>query len=181
MLPWSALRHAMAAVDARERAALAEALLLQGAAGELDGPVRPANHPARRLAGLALLLARHWPLEDVTAAGPPRELVAAWSAGGGADERALIGRSRAMELLVNAVLPWRAACCERMEDSEGASLARSAFVALPRPARYGNLTFLENNLRAEGRLPIDARRQQGLLALYKDECTQGGCGRCALS
>lgn len=180
-LPWPALRDAMAAVDARERAALAEVLLLQGAAGELDGPVRPANHPARRLGGLARLLARHWPLDDVTAAGPPRELIAAWSAGGGADERALIGRARAIELLVNAVLPWRAACCERMEDGDGASLARATFVALPRPARYGNLTFLENNLRAAGRLPIDARRQQGLLALYKDECTQGGCGRCALS
>jgi hypothetical protein len=177
-LPWAALRDAMAAAAARERASLAEALLLQGAAGELDGPVRPANHPARRLTGLALLLARHWPLEEVAAHGTPRELIAAWIAGGGADRRALIGRSRAIELLVNAVLPWRAASCERAGDAEGASLARAAFAALPRPARYGNLAFLENNL---GRLPIDARRQQGLLALYKDECTQGGCGRCALS
>ena len=180
-LPWPLLREALVSVQPRERVALAEALLLQGAAGELDGPLRPANHPARRLAGLARLLARHWPLEEVTAEGAPRELVAAWSAAGGRDGSALIGRARAIELLVNAVLPWRAACCESAGDPEGASVARATFVALPRPARYGNLSFLEANLGADGRLAINARRQQGLLALYKDECTQGGCGRCALS
>ena len=69
---------------------------------------------------------------------------------------ALIGRSRAIELLVNAVLP--------------------------RPGRYGALAFLETDLRSGDRpLRLDARRQQGLLALYKTECTQGGCGRCVLS
>ena len=60
--------------------------------------------------------------------------------------------------------------------------ARRAFALLPRPARYGNLAFLEANLRGDGGpLPINARRQQGLLALFKTECTQGGCGRCATS
>jgi hypothetical protein len=96
------------------------------------------------------------------------------------DPGALIGRSRAIELLVNVVLPWSAAVAEKSGRSGEA--ARSAFRLLPRPARYGALDFLELNLRGGGtRLPLDARRQQGLLHLYKTECTQGGCGRCALS
>ena len=95
---------------------------------------------------------------------------------------ALIGRGRAIELLVNAVLPWTAAVAEARGEPETAARARARFAELPRPGPYGALAFLESNLAAEGkRLPLDAQRQQGLLALYKTECTQGGCGRCALS
>ena len=95
---------------------------------------------------------------------------------------ALIGRSRAIELLVNAVLPWAAAVAEQRGKRDDAQRAREWFARLPRPGRYGALAFLEANLRpADGPLRVDARRQQGLLALYKSDCTQGGCGRCVLS
>jgi len=168
-------------------------------------PPRPANHPARRLAALARLLARHGAVlegrepPDALLLEPARELIEAWSAPAGGYWRAilapglasggrriqgcaLIGRGRAIELLVNAVLPWVAAVAGLRGDDVSAQRARAAFAALPRPGRYGVLAFLEANLRADGRsLRIDARRQQGLLALYKTECTQGGCGRCALS
>ncbi len=189
-LPWREL----AAVPDVE---LIEALLL-GAAGLLPSQrgtqpgtataVRPANHPARRLAGLARLVARHRRLFIEAAlpaealAGRASALIASWTV---ADERstaALIGRGRAIELLVNAVLPWAAACAKQRDDQETAALARACLARLPRPGRYGALAFLEANFRVEGRsLPLDARRQQGLLALYKTECTQGGCGRCPLS
>ncbi len=165
------------------------------------GQGRPANHPARRLAGLAQLLARRGQALERRAEAGPLEgsaagLIAAWTAsakGYWADHfapgipaarppGALIGRSRAIELLVNAVLPWAAAGAEAVHDAEGAARAHGAFSCLPRPARYGVLAFLETNLRGDaGTLPLDARRQQGLLALYKSECTQGGCGRCPLS
>lgn len=163
--------------------------------------LRPANHPGRRLAGLARLLVQHRPLMEGT--GPlrdvlpaePRRLIAAWtvSASGYWRERlapgvpgrgtgALIGRSRAIELLVNAVLPWAAALAEAAGEHRAREAVLTCYAQLPRPARYGALAFLEANLR-DGAcpLPLDARRQQGLLALYKTECTQGGCGRCALS
>ncbi len=160
---------------------------------------RPANHPARRLAGLARLLVRHGATPDGLGAelnGPIARLIAAWTAPAegywrthlapGIPSRhvpgALIGRGRALELLVNAVLPWLAATAQAEGDTERAARARACFARLPRPGRYGALAFLETNLRAEGRpLRLDARRQQGLLALYKTECTQGGCGRCPLS
>ena len=51
------------------------------------------------------------------------------------------------------------------------------------PARYGETRFLEENLASGGgdRLRLNARRAQGLLALNRDWCSQGGCGRCRLS
>ena len=95
---------------------------------------------------------------------------------------ALIGRGRAIELLVNAVLPWAAALAFRVGDLQLARLAHSQFGALPTSARYGRLAFLEEQLSNDGEpLNLSARRQQGLLALYKQECTQGGCGSCPFS
>ena len=187
-LPWRELSARLGRVPAPERAVLAEAALLWAAGGAdalsagLPASVRPANRPERRLAGLARLLARHRPVLDGRIVpgellkGRAARLTAGWSV------PALIGRSRAIELLTNAVLPWAAALAERRGEQEEAARARAYFAFLPRPDRYGALAFLEAHLRSAGRpLPLDARRQQGLLALYKTECTQGGCGRCPLS
>ncbi len=164
--------------------------------------LRPSNHPARRLAGLAQLLTKHRNLmrEGITETngldGSPSRAIREWTApANGYWQRnvaparpsqkklgALIGRSRAIELLINAVFPWMAACCELAGNVEGAAKAHEVYVALPVPARYGRLSFLEGHLRQEdARLKLTARRQQGLLALYKRECIQGGCGRCPLS
>ena len=95
---------------------------------------------------------------------------------------ALIGRGRAIELLVNAVLPWAAALAYRVGGLQLARLAHDQFGALPISDHYGRLTFLEALLGNNGEPPdLNARRQQGLLALYKQECTQGGCGSCVFS
>ncbi|MEX1253777.1 MAG: DUF2851 family protein [Dehalococcoidia bacterium] len=230
-LPWPELAARDSAPPEPERPTLFEALLL-GAAGLLSdrsaqdpyeaglvlrwnaagiaplsvalagAAARPANHPARRLAGLAQLLARRGDFGERAGAllgppdGSPAALIAAWSAPASGYWRrylapgrpamkppgALIGRSRAIELLTNAVLPWAAALGGLGGYAGRAARARGLFARLPRPSRYGALSFLEANLRPGPRpLPLDARRQQGLLALYKTECTQGGCGRCALS
>jgi hypothetical protein len=179
-LPFAALAARMDAAAPERRVAAALAALL-AAAGPLAGHRgRPANRPEPRLEGLARLVARHRPLFSDPApfdAGlNTADLIAAWSA------PPQIGRSRAIELLVNAVLPWAAACALARDDTQAAAGVRACYARLPRPARYGALAFLETNLTdAEGALPLDARAQQGLLALYKTECTQGGCGRCGLS
>ena len=181
-LPFATLADVIDSAEKQQRVAVAHAALLGAAGGGLAQcrAGRPANRPERRLAGLALLLVRHRSLLEGPASfgtgAPARETVVAWCA------PPQIGRSRAIELLVNAVLPWAAACAEARDDHAAADAARECFSRLPRPARYGALAFLENNLTdAEGALPVDARVQQGLLALYKTECTQGGCGRCRLS
>ena len=176
-----------------------------GITSHVDPPTssqRPANHPARRLAALACLLKRHAGLLAGSGALAEalslsnRSLIQEWTvpaneywrahvAPGRLARRspgALIGRSRAIELLVNAVLPWATAVAYRAGDPRVARLAHSQFGALPTSARYGRLAFLEEHLSHDGeRLNLSARRQQGLLALYKQECTQGGCGSCPFS
>jgi hypothetical protein len=84
----------------------------------------------------------------------------------------LVGRPRAVELLTNAVLPVIAAAGED-------SLAEAAYGALPLPARYGAVKHIHAALGGE--VPLNARRQQGMLYLLKQYCTQGGCGKCPLS
>jgi hypothetical protein len=179
-LPWHALAEVITVAPPDRRAAAAETALVAALGSAPQAGGRPANRPERRLAGLARLAVRHRRLVEqpslLDTEAPPGDLVAAWCAG------ALIGRSRAIELLTNGVLPWAAACAEARADPALAGRVRACYARLPRPGRYGALAFLEENLKDGGRaLPLDARAQQGLLALYKTECTQGGCGRCAFS
>jgi Protein of unknown function (DUF2851) len=116
----------------------------------------------------------------------------------------LIGRARAIELLANAVLPLLAAA----GPEERARRAEAVYHALPLPARYGAVRHLHEavggsaedgkrktkngsadfrfsnfDCRAGGEasVRINFRRQQGMLYLLKQYCTQGGCGRCPLS
>ncbi len=87
----------------------------------------------------------------------------------------LIGRDRAVELAVNTVLPLAAALAgSAAEESQVGAI----YGALPLPARYGAVRHLH---RALAPLRPSARRQQGMLYLLKQYCTQGGCGRCPLS
>jgi hypothetical protein len=164
---------------------------------------RPANHPRRRLAGLASLYERakrrlgNAARQDAgckpegepsagragvlaatalatVAAGSARDALAGWQVKA-ADGSALIGAERAKELLVNAVLPLAAS--QGLEPEALAMLQ-----VLPASPAYGKTGFLEANLRpAKGRIARTALEQQGLLGLIAEWCSQGGCGRCPLS
>ncbi|HXH22576.1 MAG TPA: hypothetical protein VNN10_11135, partial [Dehalococcoidia bacterium] len=84
----------------------------------------------------------------------------------------------AVEVLLNAVLPFAAAV---RPELEGRCLELAA--SLPALPPYGKTAFLEANLAPAGRrrttrTPLE---QQGLLALHAEWCSQGGCGRCPLS
>ena len=232
-LPWQALRRLLTAEGPEERTAAAEAVLM-GTAGflpedetadpyvaglrqrwraqlagealvlpwELTG--RPENHPARRLAGAASLLARY---VDV---GLPAGLLAAVRAGPGALAGALqaqaegfwrdhydltsgparlpaglIGAGRAGELAVNIVLPFAFAWAETRGDAALAEAAVATFRRWPRASSYGLLRSLSAALGP--RVTAGARRQQGMLHLFHRYCRQGGCaevrgdrGRCPL-
>jgi hypothetical protein len=157
--------------------------------------VRPENAPARRIAAAAALLG---------ALGRPSAALAVLGARSAKDvvrpltvsasgywlthhdpcagpcrlPAALVGRSRALEIALNVVVPAALAS----GDTDLEAKARALYGRLPRPAAYGVTRFLENALASEGvRVPLNARRAQGLLALHRDWCTQGGCGRCPLS
>jgi hypothetical protein len=116
----------------------------------------------------------------------------------------LIGRARAIELLANAVLPLLAAA----GPAESARRAEAVFRRLSLPVRYGAVRHLHEAVGVENQkqtsengthdyglsnfdvragggsdrgVHVNFRRQQGMLYLLKQYCTQGGCGRCPLS
>ena len=192
-LPYRRLRAAVAGRPGPEAAACLETMLL-AAAGLASFPApalwrprcrRPANHPRRRLAGAARLLARapsglaayaraSLSAEDSTAAA-----VRAWTvAGEGSASPALVGRGQAVEILVNAVLPFLAAGGAGT-DGPRQEQALALFRRLPAAGSYGATAHLERALAPNGgrRLTGSARRQQGLLYLLHCHCRQGGCAQ----
>jgi len=196
-VPYCRLRAAAGEHTGGEAAARLEMVLLAAAGVAASATpglwqlrvLRPANHPRRRLAGAARLLGRApqglaaYARARLTDDLSPAASLRAWTVGGGDDgSPALIGRSRAVELLVNAVLPFLAASGAGADALQGRALA--LFHRLPAPGSYGATAHLERALAPEGgrRLTGSARRQQGLLYLLRQYCRQGGCvGACPLS
>jgi hypothetical protein len=167
--------------------------------------VRPPNFPARRLAGMCGLMTRYrgkrllqGMVELVKDA--PAEKGAVFLAAGlkfaddgywagrydfgkgypGLSNR-LIGQSRADDMAINVLLPfvytWGKAGGQ-------ADLAEKAFALYCQyPAVETNT--VERHMRAQFALKPalvnSARRQQGLLHLYKKWCTQGRCKECGVS
>lgn len=82
---------------------------------------------------------------------------------------------------MNAVLPWLLAAWPGNAALQDAVIA--AYGALPAPATYGATRALAGALHdaRERTLVRGAAAAQGALALTRDWCTQGGCGRCPLS
>lgn len=197
-LPLAELRAVAAAspapVPAAERALLGAAGLLDEqpsplskAAPRVTGlcwqerGLRPAADPRGRVRALAALALRPGlpldaTLEDWRAAlaGAPAALLAPLTVSG------LAGRDRAVELAVNAVLPWLLASWP--EDGALAAAVFTAYRLLPAPA-YGATRLLIQNLRDERGRPLvgNAAALQGTLAFARVWCTRGGCGRCPLS
>jgi hypothetical protein len=175
-LPWRALRPRLAGLRPAGRAAAATAALDASSLRVplVLRPLRPGNRPEARLRGAAVLAVRFArpgiaeylvPHLSRAAAGRPGSLIRALSV------EDAIGRARAIEILTNAALPTLAAA--------GSETAEAAYRSLPLPARYGGVRHIHSALA--GAVPLDARRQQGMLYLLKQYCTQGGCGKCPLS
>ncbi len=138
--------------------------------------VRPSNHPRRRVAGAARLLARFADsglltgLDKAASAANPSTLDKALAVGGDAPgDAALIGFGRARDIAVNAVLPF----LHGWAALTGHADRSTAMLELYR--RYGKLT--ENEITRElaaalqpvewGRVARNARQQQGLIHLQR--------------
>ncbi len=134
--------------------------------------LRPMASPERRLEAAGHLVARLWPPR--AAPGFPATL------GPAVTPRDLqlpgVGRSLAIECLVNAVLPVALASGAWSEPE-----IESAFRGLSSPGTYGRLRPLEGWLSSESRPFKSAAHLQGGLLLHADYCTRGMCGRCPLS
>lgn len=152
--------------------------------------VRPANHPALRLAGLAALLARYT-AEGLVAAllAPLRardaaRLVAALEVpAGSAGRTPPIGPGRAAEMAVNVVAPFALALARSDGDDALEAAAWQTVAELPAGEDTEPLRQMRALLAASGhrlRAP-GALEQQGLLHLYRSGCAVHACWECPLA
>ena len=131
--------------------------------------VRPANHPARRVIGAAHLVDRYVEsgrvrgLEGELRGGKARRLVQALAV------RPFIGRDRACDLAVNAVLPLMYALAGMRRDAALGRLCLDLYRAFTRPADNEVTREMRRLLSSGGaRVQITgARRHQGLMHLYR--------------
>jgi hypothetical protein len=154
---------------------LRRAWLLSQPSVLLRAGMRPGNRPERRLEGAAALADRFTAAGGIAPAllgaldgpDPAGHLAAALSV------PRLVGRGRALEIAANVVLPLAAAL------SPGAAARYGELAAaLPLAARYGTVRHLH---QAAAGIQVTSGRQQGMLYLLRQYCSQGGCGKCPLS
>jgi hypothetical protein len=164
--------------------------------------VRPGSLPRRRLAAMSYLLGRYRcegllpALFDELSGGAPesghrrlrgRLLVGAEDFWGnyidfGLPARrtvpALLGEDRADIIVVNVLLPFAAA----WEKSAAlAAKAADIYRRYPALAENGLEKHMRRQLGISRFLVNSARRQQGLIHIFKTLCAQGECGVCPLS
>jgi hypothetical protein len=166
--------------------------------------VRPGNHPARRLAGMARLIVRYRHsglLSGLTSlangsAGENRWneiesglIVPAegywfdhYSPGKQCrlTDRFLIGRTRAREIIINVLLPFMAACGKYNDQSGQVESASELYHIYPATEGNNIERHMITQLGIKRSQIKTAQRQQGLLHLYKRFCTQGRCGECQI-
>ena len=166
--------------------------------------VRPCNFPVRRLASMSYLVSRH------KQRGLFRGLVAIIGEASPVDagrslesgllvnatgywaehfdfgtrshtlSRSLLGKQRAAEIIVNVLLPFTYAWGRYISHPALEGTALELFRRYPcMPANS-----LERHMRAQlgidGKFVISARRQQGLIHIYKTFCIEGRCSDCPL-
>lgn len=191
--PWYLLGQQLSAgtYEDRRREALRALLEVDRGSSTRPSSLRPGNRFDKRVQAAAVYAAR-WtegivqvfqPLLSLDGGNAARELVRSLMVPG------VVGRGRAVEMAANAMLPLLAAI-------EGGLFERPAervYALLPLPARYGSVRHLHEAVGNDARgtwkrekeqdrgIGVNARRQQGMLYLLRQYCTQGGCGRCPLS
>lgn len=149
------------------------------------GRVRPANHPATRLAaGAALLAAARGGLlaavlAPVRSGGDPVAVLRDLASGGDAPG---IGLDRANGLVANAVLPFALALAEQSGDTELADGAARAWERLP--AAESNAVTRRALQQVAGTNPLrglGGRGQQGLIHLDATLCAPRRCYECPIA
>ncbi len=167
--------------------------------------VRPNNSPIRRLVAMSHLILRykqegifeavvnmmraipsgkgHGRLEEgllVTTNG-------CWAShfdfGSGSRTRSLtlLGRVRAADIVVNVLLPFTFAWSQFTSQPELEEKAFDLYRRYPRLAVNSVEKHMTAQLGLNSRLVSSVQRQQGLIHIYNNLCTQGRCGHCWLT
>jgi hypothetical protein len=165
--------------------------------------VRPGNRPVRRLGAMAYLLLRYrrqgllvglmdyldgWQPESPGGleAGLTVGAEGYWAAEldfglpAGRSAPALLGRDRAGDIVVNVLLPFAAAWGNASSRPALAAKAQALYMTCPRLAENTLERHMRRQMGIDSRLVDSARRQQGLIHIFKTRCSRGGCGECEL-
>lgn len=167
--------------------------------------VRPSNSPGRRLVAMSYLLLRYrrkglleelvglvqeTPLKDghhqlekgllVTANG--QQLTHSDLASAGQrNSTTLLGSGRAADIIVNVLLPFTFAWSRFTAQPELERKASNLYRNYPRLSVNSVERHMTSQLGLSNNLVDSARRQQGLIQIYNNLCTQGKCNHCRLS
>jgi len=93
---------------------------------------------------------------------------------------ALLGSERAAVIAVNVLLPFTHARGSLSSQPELARKAVDLYKHYPKLAENAVQRHMRNQLGIGRYLVNSARRQQGLLHIYKTRCSQGKCHRCPM-
>jgi hypothetical protein len=96
------------------------------------------------------------------------------------DISAMLGRSRAGEIAVNVLLPFYCAWCKFYHLPGQSVPAIEIYRSFPRNPENSLVKHMKEQLALSGKYINTARRQQGLMHVYKEFCTRGKCGDCEL-
>ncbi len=159
--------------------------------------VRPNNSPVRRLMAMSHLVCRYREkglldglLESLVDGcfdgGELRRLEEGLVVGAGGyrgnrtREPTLLGRRRAADIVVNVLLPFAFARGRSTGQPDMAAGVLDIYRRYPRLAANALERHMKAQFGVEDGLVDSARRQQGLLHIYKTRCTQGRCPDCEL-
>lgn len=147
--------------------------------------VRPTNIPQRRIAGAGYLLARYRArglvqgllqlVREADAGSGHRRLEAGLMIRRG-DYGTLIGQGRAREMVVNVLLPFSFAWADGPLGEHAIELYRT----YPRLDENQITREMRIQLLVGSRVVNSARRQQGLVHLWKSFCLERRCPQCPL-
>ncbi|HEY0069467.1 MAG TPA: DUF2851 family protein [Chloroflexia bacterium] len=181
--------------------------------GWITDRVRPANSPPRRLAAAARILARLlWaqggmlaPFIETATSLKPIALSKRWTelltvaadgywaahdgfghalaVQGGKEGVALVGSSRAADIVVNVAMPLLLAVADREGNDTLRKKVLAAYAVFPRldGNKITRAMTLEALGQRAGKSIKGARRQQGLIHLYRLYCQARRCYECPIS
>ena len=167
--------------------------------------VRPGNHPTRRLVAMSYLLFRYRkrgilpglldsicqdgtcpeyrPLEEalyVPATGYEEDNPG-YGRPGRRTTPALLGRGRAADIVINVLLPMAAVRAESESHPGLAHQIQEIYHQYPRLTTNNLEKHMQNQLGITHSRINSARRQQGLIHIYRRLCSRGKCSVCPLN
>jgi len=92
----------------------------------------------------------------------------------------VLGEGRAADVMVNVLMPFTYARGQSSDRPELAAAALDAYRDYPKLSDNALLKHMRSQLQIGHGMVNSARRQQGLLHLYRTMCTQGRCEYCPL-